>query len=425
MSTAFQRGIVLVGQGRFDLADREFRQELSRDPDNPLAHAFLALCLSQRDEDKPALAEADEAVRCGPDVAFCHFVRGRVLNALDRHAEAEAAALEAIRLDPDDAAYPGLLASVAMGRRRWSDALEAADRGLALDPENATCMNLRAMALVQLGRKQEAADALGTALEDDPENAWTHANQGWALLHQGEHARALEHYREALRLDPDLEFARAGIVEALKARYWIYRWMLGYFLWMGRQSARAQWLVILGFIFGRKILADLMQWYPRLAPFLSPILTLSFGFLLMTWISSPLFNLALRFNRFGRMALSPAQRVESSWIGGCFLLAAGSFAVNLATGNAFAFLGMCYFGLLLLPLAMTFHQTRPGPRRLAAAYTALLALVGISPFLMILLGPANPLRGFAAPADLIQLFVLGAILSTWIPALVGGFRGIG
>ncbi len=423
MSTAFDRGIVLLQQGRYDLADREFRRELSEDPDNPMVHAWLALCLSQRDEDKEALREADEAVRTGPDLAFCHYVRGVALNALDRQAEAEAAALEAIRLDPDDADYPGLLASIAMGRRRWSEALAAAERGLALDPEHAGCMNLRAMALVQLGRKAEAAAALGSALADDPENAVTHANQGWALLHRGEHVKALDHFRESLRLDPDLEWARAGMIEALKARFAIYRVMLAFFLWMGRQSRVAQWVVILGFIFGRKILADLQERYPGLAPFITPILALSFGFLLMTWISSPLFNLALRFNKFGRMALSREQKVESSWVGGCFLLAASAFAVNLVTGNALAFLAMSYFGLLLLPLAMTFHQSRPGPRRLAAAYTGGLAVVGVLPVGMIVMGPADPLAGLTSPGDLVQIFVLGAILSTWIPSLVGGLGG--
>ena len=183
------------------------------------------------------------------------------------------------------------------------------------------------MALVQLGRKDEAAATLGSALADDPENALTHANQGWALLHRGDHARALEHFREALRIDPELEWARAGIVEALKARHLIYRLMLRFFLWMGRQSRVAQWVVILGFVFGRKILADLRAVPSGWRRSSCPMLALSFAFLLLTWISSPLFNLLLRFNRFGRLALSREQRIESSWIGGCFLLAALFFVV--------------------------------------------------------------------------------------------------
>ena len=100
----------------------------------------------------------------------------------------------------------------------------------------------------------------------------------------------------------------------------------------------------------------------------------------MTWISSPLFNLLLRLNRFGRLALSREQRVESSWIGGCFLLAAAAFVVVPGHGDALALLGMVYFGLLLLPLAMTFQPDRPGPRLLAAAYTAGLAVVGVLPW---------------------------------------------
>ena len=306
-----------------------------------------------------------------------------------------------------------------MGRRRWAEALAAADRGLALDPENATCMNLRAMALVQLGRKEEAAIALGSALADDPENAVTHANQGWALLHRGDHLKALEHFREALRLDPDLEWARAGIVEALKARYLIYRLMLAYFLWMGRQSAKAQWVVILGFIFGRKILTDLKESAPWLSPFINPILFLSFAFLLMTWISSPLFNLALRFNRFGRLALSRDQRVESNWVGASFALAVVSFAIYVATGDEMAMLSMGYFGLLLLPIVMTFHQRRGRPRLLAGAYTAALALAGGAALVMLAREIDGPLLGLG-PVELVRVFALGTMFSTWIPAVTSG-----
>ena len=390
MSTAFQRGIVLLQQGRFDLADREFRLELAQAPDDPQAHAFLSLCLAQRDNDEEALREADEATRLGPDFAFAHYVRGNALRALNRPREADAAAREAIRLDPSDADNYALLASIELDRRRWTEALAAADQGLALDPEHAGCRNLRAMALVQLGRKSEAERALGSALAADPQNPLTHANQGWTLLHRGDHVKAAEHFHEALRLDPELEWARIGIVEALKARSPIYRVMLGFFLWMGRQSRRAQWVVILGIIFGRQVLATLADANPRLAPLIVPILILSFAFLLLTWIASPLFNSILRLNRFGRLALSHQQRVESNWIGGCFLLAAAMFAWYLAGGDLLALVLMGYFGLLLLPLSVTFQLPPGRPRLLGATYTAGLAAVGATFFLNAALGDASP-----------------------------------
>jgi tetratricopeptide (TPR) repeat protein len=417
MSPAHQRGLLLLQQGRFDRADREFRQHLAQMPDDPLAHAFLSLCLSRTKRGDEALAEATEAVRCGPNLAFCHYVRGAALQEKKRLVEAEAAARSAIQLDPDDADYPALLASIAMERRDWKGALEAANRGLELDPEQSACLNLRAMALVQLGRKDEAAKTLGSALADDPENALTHANQGWALLHQGKHAEALEHFREALRIDPDLDWARTGIVEALKARFLIYRVMLRFFLWMGRQSAIGQWVVILGIMFGQQALGQVARSVPWLSPFIKPILALLFGFVIMTWIASPLFNLTLRFNRFGRLALTEEARVESNWIGGFFLLAAGFFVANLVTGSADTFLLMTFFGLMLFPITVTFRQSPGTPRLLASAGTAVLGLLGAIS-LTFILQDIGKVGGYST-IKMYQAFLTGSMLSTWAGAFFG------
>ncbi len=290
-----------------------------------------------------------------------------------RLKEAEAAVQTAIALDPFDADHLALLGDIELGRRRWAATLEAAERGLALNPEHSHCINLRAIAQTQLGRKDEAAETLGSALARDPENALTQANQGWALLHRGDHARALEHFREALRIDPELEWARVGIIEAMKARYLVYRLLLRFSLWIGRQGNVAQWAIILGFVFGRKALATLARENPALAPFLWPVLALSFAFLLMIWIASPLFDLLLRLNRFGRLALSRDQRIASNWIGGCFFLAVVCFVSYLAGSRNAGFVGMMYFGFLLMPLAVTFRLDPGRPRLLMAAYTAVVA----------------------------------------------------
>jgi hypothetical protein len=273
------------------------------------------------------------------------------------------------------------------------------------------------MALVQLGRKAEASATLGSALADDPENALTHANQGWAFLHQSDPDRALTHFREALRIDPEMEWARVGIIEALKARYLVYRGMLAFFLWMGRQSSVARWVVILGFMFGRQLLARLARSAPALAPFIISILVLSFAFVLMTWIASPLFNLALRFNRFGRLALSREQTVESNWIGICFFLAAALFVLNLATGNELAFEGMAYFGILLFPLAVTFQLDAGRPRMIGMAYTAAVALAGATDLALDILRGGGP-EVSGVQASLFLLFVVGSVLSTWLGGLL-------
>jgi tetratricopeptide (TPR) repeat protein len=421
MSTAFQYGLVLFDQNRFDLAARSFREALAQEPDSAMAHALLSLCLAQTEQSEEGLREADEALRLGPDLPLAHHARGRALLNLDRPVAAEQAALEAVRLEPLDAGHFSLLASIRIARHNWSDALAAAEQGLAFDPQHAGCTNLRAMALVQLGRRAEAAQALGSALAENPEDAFTHANQGWAYLHQGDQEKALEHFREALRLDAENDWARAGIVEALKARHLLYRWMLRFFLWMGRKSNTAQWVLILAFVFGRRILANLAESYPALRPFLMPILYLTFAFLLLTWIASPLFNLLLRANRFGRLALTRAQRIESTWIGLLFVPAAIFLIVNLIHPTGATFVGMCYFGLLLFPMSATFHQPAGQSRLLMAVATAAIALLG-APALL-----AASLRVHVVPDDrsieLFNYFFLGAVLSTWAHAVLGSARG--
>jgi tetratricopeptide (TPR) repeat protein len=419
MSTAFMRGVVLYGQNRYDLADREFRQSLAEEPDRAAAHAYLALCMSHLDKPAEALIEADEAIRLDPDESIHHYARGRALLDLDRYREAETSAQKAVELEPFSADNFALLASIEGGRRHWAEALETATHGLEIDAEHLGCLNLRAMALVQLGRNDEAAHTLGSALADDPENAVTHANQGWNLLHQGNHEKALEHFREALRLDPELEWARVGIIESLKARHLIYRLMLRFFLWMGRQSGIAQWGVILAFVFGRGLLAELAAKYPAIAPWTTPILTLSFGFVLLTWTSSSVFNFLLQFNRFGRLALTREEKIEANVIGLFFMAAGALFLSNTLFQNDASFLPMVFFGLMLIPLAVTFKQPAGRPRLLMTAYTVVVAAMFVPVMSLILFGASSPFGGVKSSINLFQYFLYGAMFSSWIPAFLG------
>jgi tetratricopeptide (TPR) repeat protein len=110
-----------------------------------------------------------------------------------------------------------------MSERRWKQALESADLALSLDPISEQSLNMRGMILTQLGRGDEAADSINRTLKQNPESAVSHANRGWSLLHQSKPKEALEHFRESLRLDPGNAWARTGLAEALKARYFLYR----------------------------------------------------------------------------------------------------------------------------------------------------------------------------------------------------------
>jgi tetratricopeptide (TPR) repeat protein len=422
MGVHLDRALVLFGQTRFDDAEKELRQELAHEPECPMTHAFLAMCLSKREDYRQATEMARRAVSYGPDMPFSHYALAGVLSDRERFEEAEEAIDEAIRIDPEDADYRALRANIRYNQKRWRDALAAAAEGLAIDAEHVECNNLRAMALVKLGRNAEAGATIESALAHEPENPFTHANQGWALLHQGDHKKALEHFREALRLDPELDFARAGIVEALKARNILYRLMLRYFLWMSRFSGKVQWAIILGGYIGYRVILSLGETYPAVRPYAGPVQIAYISFALFTWIADPLFNLLLRLDRFGRYALSRDQIVASNWVGLCLLGTLGAVIAWLVTGDDHLGLSALSWGLLLVPVAGTFKCAQGWPRWVMGGYSVCLALTA-SAGLGLLIAGLNMRKG--DPADLARVAGLGFVVLTLAGDFLGGLLGNG
>ncbi len=438
MSPAFERGHVLLQQGRHDLAEREFRQGLSEDPDNAFGHSQYALCLIHRDAKADALREATEAVRLEPNFGFHHYVLSIAQERNGRLKEAEAAAQQALELDPGEADYFGQLASLALQRGRPKDALSYAEEGLACDAENTWCANLRAMALVKLDRKAEAGAALGSALSDDPEDALTHANQGWTCLHQGNYKQALVHYREALRLNPEFEWAREGLKESLKARYPFYRVVLGFSLWLYRQQGWVQIAVIAMLVLGQRLLRGVGGAFPVLGPLMVPLAVALFGFILLSWVAEPLANFLLQFHPLGRLALTRTERIESLLIGGLFVAALAALTARIF-GVQDGLLWAIFFGFMIFPVNTLFRLPNPWARLAMGGAIVYMIYLAV-PMLTLTIKPLPAVPPEQVMVDMLrrkrpelakelvtalrdwQLFVNLAVGSSWIPMIFGGHR---
>jgi tetratricopeptide (TPR) repeat protein len=375
---AFQRAMILQQQHRYADAANELRQVLASDPHDAIAHAMLALCLFEQEKLKEATAEAQEAVGLAPDLPLAHYALGFVLFKRNWLDEALTSAREACQLDSFEPNHFALIAAIEMERRNWPGALDQAGNALAIDPDHTWATNLRAMALVKLGRRSEAAATMGEALSRDPENAISHANQGWTMLNAGDHRQAMIHFREALRLDPTQGWAKAGMVEALKSSFFLYRWLLMFFLWMGRLSSRAQWGVVIGAWFAYQVLRNVANRNPSLAPFLWPILWTYIAFVAMTWLAYPLFNLVLRLHRYGRYALAREQILGANSIGLVLALALTFLGVGLWRGNEMLIVAALHCALLIIPVAGAFTCPAGWPRNVMLAAAGLLALVSVA-----------------------------------------------
>jgi tetratricopeptide (TPR) repeat protein len=231
------------------------------------------------------------------------------------------------------------------------------------------CVNARGIALVNLGRREEASITIGGALQNNPHNATTHANQGWALLHAGDHKAALLHFREALRIDPESRWAKAGIVEALKARNILYRLMLRYFLFMSRMGRQVQWGIVIGGYVGVNLLQSAADSNPKLSPYVMPVVIAYCVFAVLTWLAAPLFNLMLRIDRFGRYALSRDQRLCSNWIGSCLAIGIGLAITAWAKHDLMYLIYGVMIAILAIPLSAVFNCDQGWPRWAMTAYT--------------------------------------------------------
>jgi hypothetical protein len=143
------------------------------------------------------------------------------------------------------------------------------------------------------------------------------------------------------------------------------------------------------------------------------------AFAVLTWTAYPMFNLLLRLNRFGRLALTPEQTVESNWVGTSFLLALISLVGCIVMGFGSPWvMSLIVFGLLVMPLSGLFRCAVGWPRRTMIAVVIGLALVGLAAIILLWLAAQGDDRYVKRTANnafaLLSVFSIGVLLSTFL-----------
>ena len=364
--------MLLIEQSRHEMALGELEQLLIQFPEMAEAHSFRGLCLAELNRFAEAVESVQNAIHLAPDMPHAYFTASIVFDKREDLKQAEKHARTAIEIAPYQDHYFAQLANILLQNKKWQAALDTANEGLEIDPENIDCNNIRAIALMKLGRKADAGDSIQASIQKNPDNAMSHANMGWNHLERRQPHDALPCFREALRLEPGMEWARVGIIEAMKSRFFIYRWLLAFFLWTSKLSGKMLIGLILGGYFGSQFLMRWMDRQPELTIYLMPIVIAYTAFAIMTWIGSPLFNLTLWFNSFGRMALSKEEKRVSLAI--CVLVAISLFFVGTwffsrELVHLIAALGIA----LTMPTVSTVYQSDQGwPRAVHWLYLLLL-----------------------------------------------------
>ena len=394
----FPRVQLLLSQSRHAQAAQELRRQLGHDPHDFVAHSLLAVCLLEQDQPADAQAEAELAIHLAPEYDFAFYALALIEHRQHHPKESLAAINQALALDPNDVDYYHLLGQLRLQSGQWQAALLAAQTGLSLDAEHAGLHGLQARALARQGHADEARTAARSALGYAAASSGTQAQAGWVALETNRSAEALEHFREALRLDPESDFAREGLVEALKARYWVYRTFMRFVYWSGSLSDGVR----RGLFLGAYVVTR----------FVRPLLPVYLAFVFMSWFSDVIFESLLRANSYGRLALSEQQTRRSNQFLGLLAVAVGALVLRLAQPGlpGVSLLGMVALGLLF-PLAGTWRLPAGTPAWQRSRWAGFgLAAVG-------LLAVGLSTLGEAGADTLFSAFLIGTLVYTWVFAL--------
>jgi len=418
MSQAFSHAQLLRERGRHEEAVSALLSHLAGNPQDPLAYMELALNRMEIDGQlRQALEDARTASGLLPDVSYTIALQSRILSQLERHGEALTLAESAVAMDPGEAGSWIAKSIALIGLSRWKDAEEASRTALSLDSDNEAASNLLAHTLRMQNRLDASEEESRRRLERNPENAFSFANAGWASLQRGDVKGAENHFKEALRIDPNMAYAKDGLKQSYRARSAFFRLYLKWAFLLQRFSEKNRVLVIIGLVFGFRILRNLAaSVHPLLV---IPVVVIYYIFVFGSFISGALANFFLLRDPVARLSLEPSEKVEGAVMGVLFLGGLLCFAGGFASGvHALGVAGAAMM-VAALPFSMTATNPSVTGKWIFSFITVAILLCGGIITQDIAAHPGRELfvdraGQFMMPA------VLLAVISTWlsmVPAL--------
>ena len=275
MGKHLDRAEILLDLDKYDLAEKELRQEIVENPDSDLAHGSLARCLiNQRKLGADTLQIVEYALSLNPENDWLHYLLAVYWHMSGDFNRAQTAIGVSIELDPNSPLYFDTLARILFDRgndnfkthsRRvlliifvfsrgvlwpigWAisatfksywlrsylqPVFAPLEKSLSLDPEYLSALNLQTQLLINTNRSHRALDSSLYALRIDPNDDTAHRLHAQTLLRLGKYTAARDHFQSALSIDPSSNESKAGLLEAVRSQYRIYPW-ISITNWRGR-----------------------------------------------------------------------------------------------------------------------------------------------------------------------------------------------
>ncbi|WP_066633355.1 tetratricopeptide repeat protein [Labilibacter marinus] len=404
MST-ISRAELLLQQNKYDLAEKELQLHLAENPNDAFSHAYLALAYSGLGKDQKALEAAKQSVSLIPDASFPLYVLSRCYVSIDNLKDALATSEQALRFAPDDADFLCNHGAILCDLKKYEEAITALNSALENDPEHAGSKQIKSIVLRNQGRYKEADDIAQEALEDNPEDAHSFAAKGWTALDSGNTKESLQHFKSAVMIDPNSEFAKSGMVMALKAQNPLFNLFYKFHTWIASLSPSARWGFIIGIYVFMRVLRKVSETNSPIAPVLGFIFALYILFAFLSWTIDPIFNIFMRFNQYAKYALNRGEIIASNIMAFLLISAATQYLLTFAL-PWYPITGAIGALFLTLPVSGTFNRWDTKKFIPHLVYTIALSILWVANIVLPIAGNDIPSLWF--------LFLGGTIAYTWI-----------
>ena len=338
--------VLLLDQSRYSEAETLARQFITTSPEIDAYKYCLAQALMLQGKLDQADSVADALLRDDPSREEFIELKAQVDIDQERLVEAEEKLKGLLQSGYISENCYLLLAKIKFRQNNYDKSLEYLDLVLEIDAENLDALNMRSAVAGIIG-DDEVHSNIEEALSLDPNNAYAIANHGTQLLHQGKEKEALIRFKEALAIEPENVMAKYGLLEAMKSRFWPYKMLYKYGLFMARLSGNQSWAFIIGAYLIYRFILKTAQNNPQYKVFLYPVVGIILLMFLSTWILAPLMNLTLLTNQYGRLLLDEDEKKSAILTGVAFFFMIVSLLFWMTISADFMYPSLIFLAMMI------------------------------------------------------------------------------
>jgi choline-sulfatase len=198
----YRRAIEFASNGNHSKAIRAFGTVLKDDPNNVLAHFYLAVTYHRVHEFDDAVKQLQETLQLDPGETRAQELLGTIWLEERDYSRAQQSFEHLLELAPEDYGANYNLGVLAARHGQWTQAIRYLRTAVAADPQSFLAHGSLGLTYLETGQASLAIEEFQRAARLEPGAAGAHYNLGLAWRDLRRFDLAAQEFRKALAIDP-------------------------------------------------------------------------------------------------------------------------------------------------------------------------------------------------------------------------------